>query len=140
VILALDVGTKRIGVAISDPAESFAMPVAMLERKNQREDFARIAELIESYAATEVVVGDPITLAGERGIAAQAMDGFVERLRAHFGGPIHRVDERLTTAAATKTLISADVGRAKRRKAVDSLAAALILESFLARRRNAAKS
>jgi putative Holliday junction resolvase len=136
VIVALDVGTKRIGVAVADPSLSFALPIATIERSNRREDFARIDAMLEAYAATELVVGDPITLAGERGIAAQAMDAFVEDLRARFAGPIHRVDERLTTAQATKSLIAADVSRQKRRTMVDRMAAALILESFLARRRN----
>lgn len=136
-IVALDVGTKRIGVAVADPSISFALPVATIQRTNRREDFARLDEMLAEYGATELVVGDPITLAGERGIAAQAMDEFVEDLRARFAGPIHRVDERLTTAQATKSLVAADVGRRKRRDVVDSLAAALILDSFLARRRNA---
>ena len=139
-IVALDVGTKRIGVAVADPGLTFALPIATIQRSNRREDFARIEAMLETYAVTELVVGDPITLAGERGIAAQAMDAFVEDLRARFAGPIHRVDERLTTAQATKSLIAADVGRRKRRDVVDSLAAALILDSFLARRRNSRES
>lgn len=134
--MALDVGSKRIGVAVSDPSASFALPVATLERTNKREDLARLDDLFESYAVKELVVGDPITLSGERGIAAREMDAFVEALRAVFHGTIHRVDERLTTAQATKSLIAADVSRRKRRAVVDRMAAALILEAFLARRRN----
>lgn len=139
-ILALDVGSKRIGVAISDPSETFALPVATIERTNVRADMRRLAETIASYGACEVVVGDPLTLAGQRSIAAERMDAFVEHLRAVFPGTIHRVDERLTTAQATKTLIAADVSRAKRKQAVDKMAAALILESFLALRGRKASS
>lgn len=135
-LMALDVGSKRIGIAVSDPSGSFALPVGTVNRKNRRDDFAAIKEYLDSYAVDELVVGDPIALSGERGIAAQAMDSFVEDLRAIFGGTIHRVDERLTTAQATKSLIAADVSRAKRREVVDRMAAALILESFLMRRRN----
>ncbi|MBV8372722.1 MAG: Holliday junction resolvase RuvX [Candidatus Eremiobacteraeota bacterium] len=135
-ILALDVGEKRIGVALGDPSESFAMPVDTIERTNLEADLARITALIETYNADELVVGDPVRLSGERGIASTKMDAFVERLRRVFPGPIHRVDERLTTAQATKTLIAADVSRSKRKQRVDRLAAALILETFLARRRN----
>jgi len=134
--MALDVGSKRIGIAVSDPSATFALPVATIERTNWREDLARIKELTESYGIAELVVGDPLTLAGDRGIAAREMDAFVERLREVFPGTIHRVDERLTTAQATKSLIAADVSRQKRRTIVDRMAAALILESFLARRRN----
>jgi putative holliday junction resolvase len=134
--MALDVGTKRIGVAVADPSGTFALPVGTIERSNLNDDLARIAEYVESYAVADLVVGDPIALSGERGIAAQKMDAFVERLRRVFSGTIHRVDERMTTAAVTKTLIAADVSRKKRKTVVDKMAAALILESFLARRRN----
>ncbi|HEX3672235.1 MAG TPA: Holliday junction resolvase RuvX [Candidatus Cybelea sp.] len=134
--MALDVGSKRIGIAVSDPSGSYALPVATVNRKNRRDDFAAIKEYLDSYAVDELVVGDPIALSGERGIAAQTMDAFVEDLRTIFAGAIHRVDERLTTAQATKSLIAADVSRARRREVVDRMAAALILESFLMRRRN----
>jgi putative holliday junction resolvase len=134
--MALDVGTKRIGVAVADPSGTFALPVGTIERSNLNDDLARIAEYVESYAVADLVVGDPIALSGERGIAAQKMDAFVERLRRVFPGAIHRVDERMTTAAVTKTLIAADVSRKKRKTVVDKMAAALILESYLARRRN----
>jgi putative holliday junction resolvase len=135
-LMALDVGTKRIGVAVADPTGSFALPVATIERTNRREDLASIKEYLDSYGVDELVVGDPLTLSGERGIAARAIDAFVEHLREVFHGAIHRMDERLTTAQATKGLIAADVSRKKRRAIVDRMAAALILESFLAQRRN----
>ena len=133
--MALDVGSKRIGIAVADPGGTFALPVATLERTNRRADVRAIEEYLGSYGVDELVIGDPITLRGERGIAAQTIDAFVEDLREVFTGAIHRVDERLTTAQATKSLIAADVSRAKRREVVDRMAAALILESFLARRR-----
>ena len=136
--MALDVGSKRIGIAVADPTETFALPVATIERTNLNDDLARIVELAESYGARELVVGDPVALSGERGLAAQKMDAFVERLRAVFAGEIHRVDERMTTAQATKTLIGADVSRKRRKEVVDKMAAALILETFLARRRHRA--
>lgn len=136
-LMALYVGSKRIGIAVADPSESFALPVTTVTRTNRRDDFARLKSYLESYGVDELVVGDPLTLQGERGIAARAMDAFVESLHEIFGGTIHRVDERLTTAQATKSLIDADVSRRKRREVVDAMAAALILESFLALRRNA---
>jgi putative pre-16S rRNA nuclease len=132
--MALDVGSKRIGLAVSDPSATYALPIGTIERSNLRTDLERIAEYVDSYAARELVVGDPVTLAGERGPAAESMDRFVTGLRATFNGPIHRVDERMTTAQATKALIAADVSRRKRKTVVDKLAAALILESFLSRR------
>jgi len=120
---------------MADPTETFALPVGTIERVNLRADLARIEELVESYGVSDLVVGDPIALSGERGIAAQKMDGFVESLRSVFKGTIHRVDERMTTAQVTKTLIAADVSRKRRKEVVDKMAAALILETFLARRR-----
>jgi putative Holliday junction resolvase len=134
-IMALDVGSKRIGVAVADPSHTFALPAATVERTNLNADLTRLRSLLEQYAVDELVVGDPVALSGERGIASQKMDEFVERLRTIFAGAIHRVDERMTTAQATKTLIAADVSRRKRKGFVDAMAAALILETYLARRR-----
>jgi putative Holliday junction resolvase len=133
--LGLDVGERRIGVAVADPGGTFAMPVTTIERTAIAADIARIVELARSYDAAEIVVGDPVTLSGERGPAAAKMDLFVDRLSRSFDGAIHRVDERLTTAQATKTLIAADVSRKNRKRVVDQMAAALILETFLQRKR-----
>ncbi|HZV77962.1 MAG TPA: Holliday junction resolvase RuvX [Candidatus Babeliales bacterium] len=134
--MALDVGTKRIGVAVADPSGTFGLPIATITRSNKRDDLACIKGYLDEYGVDVLVIGDPITLGGERGAAAAALDAFVESVRGIFAGPIHRVDERLTTAQATKSLIAADVSRKKRRAVVDRMAAALILETFLARRRN----
>ncbi|MDE2481349.1 MAG: Holliday junction resolvase RuvX [bacterium] len=138
-VMALDVGSKRIGVAVADPSGSFALPVGTIERSNLRADLAKIAEYCESYLVRDLVVGYPLALSGEAGIAAQKMDLFIEQLRGVFSGTIHRVDERMTTAQVTKTLIGADVSRKRRKEVVDQMAAALILETFLARRRNEAR-
>jgi len=135
VILALDVGERRIGVAVSDPGETFSLPVGTIERTALRADLEAIVTYAREYAARTIVIGDPIALDGGRGIAAQKMDGFVEKLRAVWDGEIARVDERLTTAQVTRGLIAADVSRAGRKKVVDKLAAALILDGYLARRR-----
>jgi len=134
-VMALDVGTKRIGVAVADPGGSFALPILVLERTNLQADLQRIVELAKEYDADELVVGDPIRLSGERGLAAEQIDRFVEHLQKKYSGRIHRVDERLTTAQAQRALLAADVSRPKRKTVVDKMAAALILETFLARRR-----
>jgi putative holliday junction resolvase len=134
--MALDVGAKRIGVAVADPSGAFAMPVGTIERTNLDADLARVAELVEAYDVDDLVVGDPVSLSGQRGIASEKMDRFVDRLGRVFRGTIHRIDERLTTAQATKSLIAADVSRKRRKQVVDKMAAALILETFLGRRRN----
>jgi len=136
VIVALDVGERRIGIAISDPGESFSLPLRTIERTGSlHEDLETILEIFRDYGATTVVVGDPVALSGERGLATQKMDAFVATLAKAYGGPIERVDERMTTAQATRALVAADVSRKKRKRTVDQLAAAFILDSFLARRR-----
>jgi putative Holliday junction resolvase len=135
-LLALDVGSKRIGVAVADPTGTFALPLTVIERTNLKADLERITRLASEYDADEVVVGYPMTLSGAQGPAAEKMDRFIEQLQRIFTGTIHRADERLTTAQATKTLIAADVSRSKRKTVVDKMAAALILETFLARRRS----
>ena len=133
-ILALDVGEKRIGVAISDPSETFSLPLEVIERTAIRDDVRRIVEMATQRGAQVIVVGDPVRLGGERGLASEKIDRFVAELERGWSGKIERVDERLTTAQATKSLIAADVSRKKRKQVVDKLAAALILDTYLARR------
>jgi putative holliday junction resolvase len=133
-IIALDVGERRIGVAVS--VGTMALPFDTIERTNVRADTERIVALAHERGARTIVVGDPLTLAGERGISAKSVAGFVAHLARAFDGAIEMVDERLTTAAVQKSLIAADVSRKKRRTVVDKLAAAMILDTFLRRRRN----
>jgi putative Holliday junction resolvase len=131
-VIALDVGTKRIGVAVGEG--TFAFPHSTLERTNVRDDVVAIVALARERGVRTIVVGDPLTMSGERALASERIDAFVAHLERAFDGAIERVDERLTTAAAQKALIDADVSRAKRKKVVDQLAAVGILETWLARR------
>jgi putative Holliday junction resolvase len=134
-ILALDVGERRIGLAISDPGETYSLPLRTLERTDSlHDDLQAIVDAASEYGAATIVVGDPVSLSGERGIAAQKMDDFVRVLAKAYAGTIERVDERMTTAQATRSLIANDVSRKSRKRVVDQLAAALILDAFLARR------
>ncbi|MGD0050385.1 MAG: Holliday junction resolvase RuvX [Vulcanimicrobiaceae bacterium] len=131
-VLALDVGSKRIGIAVGEG--TFAFPHATLERTNVRADVAQIVALAHERGVRTIVVGDPLTMAGERGLASEKIDAFVAHLARAWDGTIDRIDERLTTAAAQKTLIGADVSRAKRKGVVDQLAAVGILQTWLARK------
>jgi putative Holliday junction resolvase len=131
-VIALDVGTKRIGVAVGEG--TFAFPHSTLERTNVRDDVVTIVALARERGVRTIVVGDPLTMSGERALASERIDAFVAHLERAFDGAIERVDERLTTAAAQKALIDADVSRAKRKKVIDQLAAVGILETWLARR------
>jgi len=131
-VIALDVGTRRIGVAVGEG--TFAFPHSTIERRNVRDDVAAIVAIARERGARTIVVGDPLTLSGERALASEQIDAFVAHLARAFDGEIARVDERLTTAAAQKALIAADVSRAKRKKVVDQLAAVGILETWQARK------
>jgi putative Holliday junction resolvase len=133
-IIALDIGERRIGIAVS--AGTMALPYDTIDRTNVRADTERIVAIARERSARTIVVGDPLTLAGERGIAAKNIDAFVKHLARAFDGAIEMVDERMTTAAVQKSLIAADVSRKKRRTVVDKLAAAMILDTYLRRRRN----
>jgi putative holliday junction resolvase len=131
-VLGLDVGERRIGVAVGEG--SFAFPHSTLERTNVRDDVAAIVAIAKDRGARTIVVGDPLTLNGQRALASEKIDAFVAHLSRAFDGAIERIDERLTTAAAQRALIAADVSRAKRKKVVDQLAAVGILETWLARK------
>jgi putative Holliday junction resolvase len=131
-VLGLDVGERRIGVAVGEG--SFAFPHSTLERTNVRDDVAAIVAIAKEREARTIVVGDPLTLNGQRALASEKIDAFVAHLSRAFDGAIERIDERLTTAAAQRALIAADVSRAKRKKVVDQLAAVGILETWLARK------
>jgi putative Holliday junction resolvase len=131
-VIALDVGARRIGIAVGEG--TFAFPHSTLARTNVRDDVATIVAIARERNARTIVVGDPLTMAGERALASEQIDAFVAHLSRVYDGGIERVDERLTTAAAQKELIAADVSRAKRRQVVDQLAAVGILETWLARR------
>jgi len=133
-VLALDVGERRIGVAVSDPTGSYSLPLEVIERTELREDIRRIVELARERDVDVIVVGDPIRLGGQRGESSARIDRFVQSLAKGWEGKIERVDERLTTAQATRSLLSADVSRKRRKQVVDKLAAALILDTYLARR------
>lgn len=131
-VVGLDVGERRIGVAVGEG--TFAFPHSTIERTNVRDDVAKIVAIASERGARTIVVGDPLTLSGQRALASEKIDAFVVHLARVFDGTIERVDERLTTAAAQRSLIAADVSRAKRKKVVDQLAAVGILETWLARR------
>jgi putative Holliday junction resolvase len=131
-VIALDVGTRRIGVAVGEG--TFAFPHSTIARRNVRDDVAAIVAIARERGARTIVVGDPLTLTGERALACEQIDAFVAHLARAFDGEIARVDERLTTAAAQKALIAADVSRAKRKDVVDQLAAVGILETWQARK------
>ena len=130
-ILALDYGTKRIGVALSDELGWTAQPLETFERKTLEQDVAHIAALVGSHNVERVVLGLPLQLDGREGPAVRAMREFTVKLEAGLSVPVVRWDERMTTKAAEELLIAADVSRKKRKGIVDRIAAAILLRSYL---------
>ncbi|HVP43150.1 MAG TPA: Holliday junction resolvase RuvX [Terriglobales bacterium] len=130
-ILALDVGSRRIGLAVSDPLGITAQGLETLQRKNKRTDLEGLEAVIRRYQVRELVVGLPLRMSGAEGTQAEKMAAFAEELRRRFQLPVHLWDERLTSAQANRLLREADLSIEKRAKAVDRMAAVLILQSFL---------
>jgi putative Holliday junction resolvase len=132
-VLALDLGAVRIGIAVSDPDRSVALPAGTLRVAGAPQDLRSVAGLVREHAVTEVVVGHPLAMSGSRGEAARRAEEFAEGLRAVVGVPVHLQDERLTTVQAERDLRSAGAGSRQRRRAVDEAAATLILRAYLER-------
>jgi putative holliday junction resolvase len=131
-VLALDVGSRRLGVAVSDPTGTVALPLVTLPRRDPAADAAALARLAEEYQAATLVVGLPRTLSGGEGPAAKAVRAYVETLGTHLPGlRVELVDERLSTVAAERAMIEGGVRRAGRRAAVDQVAASLFLQVWL---------
>jgi putative Holliday junction resolvase len=129
--LGLDVGSKTIGVAITDPLGITAQGLETLRRKNKRLDFEQLARLVRNYEVSEIVVGYPLRLSGVEGRQSQKMQLFAEELRKKFGLPVHLWDERLSSSQANRILREAELSIKKRGEAVDRLAAVLILQSWI---------
>ncbi len=130
-ILALDVGDRRIGLAVSDEMGWTAQGLETLTRRDLGKDLTRLTELIENRKVTELVVGLPRHLDGHIGPQAQKVLSFVESLKSKISVPVRMWDERLTSREAERTLIDAHVRRSKRKTVMDQMAAVLILQSFL---------
>ena len=130
--VGLDLGTRRIGVALCDSAGTLATPYEVVQRSGDRQrDHRRIAELVAEAEAEVVVVGLPLSLDGSVGPAAAGVQAEVAELREHLGVPVEVWDERLSTVEAGRRLQSAGVPGRKRRHVIDQVAATVILQSWL---------
>ena len=130
-IIAVDVGSVRLGVAIAERADLPAMPLTTLTHTSRKADVDAIVALARERGARTIVIGYPLRLDGSAGPAAGRIDRFVEALRESFDGDVATFDERLTTAAASKKLMQGELSGSRRREIVDRLAAVEILESYL---------
>jgi putative holliday junction resolvase len=133
-IVALDVGRRRIGVAISDPLGYTAQGLDTLYRKNNREDFAYLRQLAEEREVTLFVLGLPLHMSGDESRQAGFVREFGDRLNRETGLPVEYWDERLTTVEAERILLSGGVSQDKRKLAIDKMAAVLLLENYLSAR------
>jgi putative holliday junction resolvase len=133
-ILGLDVGSRRIGIAVSDPLGITAQGLETLQRRNKRHDLEYLRRVIDEYEVKEIVVGLPLRMSGAEGTQADKMQAFAEELRKRFQLPVHLWDERLTSAEANRLLRETDLSIEKRGKAVDRMAAILILQGWMENR------
>ena len=129
--LALDVGERRVGVAISDPLGLWARPLQVLTRRSRQEDYRAIASLVAEHEVSRVVVGHPIGLSGESGPQARRVERYAAGLAEHLNVPVVLWDERLSTAEAEQVLREAGEPSHRYRSRLDAVAAAVILQSYL---------
>lgn len=133
----MDVGDVRIGVAVSDPLGSMALPRDTIERKSLQDDLARLRDIVAEVKAVRIVAGLPLTLEGERGPQAEKVLAFVEEVKRELAIEVVLQDERFSTKSVERALIQADVSRKKRKSVVDKLAAQQILQTYLDRQASA---
>jgi len=127
----MDVGSRRIGLAVTDALGITAQGIETLDRRNQRADLRALAAIIKKYAIAEIVVGNPLRMSGLAGTQSEKISDFAARLEKHFKLPVYLFDERLTSAAANRILDEEGMSRLERKGIVDRMAAVLILQSFL---------
>ena len=127
----MDVGSRRIGLAISDPLGITAQGLDTLHRQNKRMDFAQLERVIREHDVAEIVMGLPLRMSGAEGIQAEKMQAFAEEIRRRFKLQVHLWDERLTSAQANRLLRQTDMSIRRRGAVVDQMAAVLILQSWM---------
>ena len=135
-VLALDVGQKRIGVALSDPEQLLATPLTTIERKGQTTDFDQVLLLAKEHEVGEIIVGLPFSLSGALGPEGQRASRFTKDLSTHASVPVVSVDERYSSVEAERLLRASGVEPSRNRARVDAAAAAVILQSYLDARRS----
>lgn len=130
-LMGLDYGDRNIGVAVSDAFRWTAQGNCVIERRRDGGELDRIADLVKEHEVSEIVVGLPKNMNGTIGPRGEISIAFAEQIQQKLNIPVHLWDERLTTVAAERTLIEADVSRKKRKLVIDKMAATLILQNYL---------
>ncbi len=129
--LCLDIGDRRIGIAVSDPFNSYSLPVTTYNRKNLKIDLKAISDIVKEKCATALVCGLPVNFDGTPSVQTQKAQFFIDKLSEILKVEIFTIDERCSTCEAEEVLIEQGKSRQERKNFVDSLAAATILQSFL---------
>src|SRR3954465_8957011 len=130
-VIAIDLGARRIGVAVTDGLGLTAQPLQTIPRRGGQRDLDAIAAGVSGQGAERIVVGLPLDPDGEAGRAAKSVQAFVARLRGAVTVPIELIDESFSTVEAEEVLLAANVSRARRREVIDKMAAAVILRRWL---------
>ena len=131
IFIGIDYGTRRIGLAKSDPTGLIASALTTIEVVSTRDAIDKISRVIKEYHPSGLVFGYPLSLSGEKSGKCRELDRFIEQLRKIYGGPIYKVDERLSTAEAERVLHAHGKKVGQDKKRVDRLAAVIILQRFL---------
>jgi putative Holliday junction resolvase len=137
-IMAIDVGSVTLGIAVSDPLGVTAQPITTLRRVGPRKDIDAIVALARRHEVTSFLVGLPLRLTGDEGEAAQSARRFAETLAERSALPVETWDERFTTVQAERSLLEGDLSRRRRREVINQVAAALLLQSYLDRQERGA--
>ncbi len=132
-LLALDVGDKRIGVAVSDVTRMLVKPVETIQRKNSKSDVARVSKLTEEHEAAAVIVGLPKNMDGSEGEQAAKVRSFAKKIMRETRLPVYFEDERLSSFTATERLVERGIDTGRNRELIDMEAAVVILQSYLDR-------
>lgn len=130
-VMALDVGDKNIGLAVSDETETIAIGLGVIQRTSITEDIEKLKSIIEENYIEKIVVGMPINMNGTIGFQGEKVINFIDKIKDIFKIPIVTWDERLTTVIAEKILIKADISRKKRKGLIDKMSAVVILQNYL---------
>jgi len=130
-ILALDLGKRRIGLAVSDELGVTAQGLPTLQRKNNRTDLAALARIVQERSVDRILIGNPLHMSGDTGFQAELARQFGDLMGRHTGKEVQLWDERLTTVEASRVLRSSGISIEKRARAVDQLSAVILLQSYL---------
>ncbi len=134
-VIGLDVGEKRIGVALSDESGTIAHPLTVIARDGLGKDLKEIEGIVQEYSPVEIVMGIPLNMNGTIGESARKVLSFKDFLEEELPVSVETWDERLTTVSSEKVLLEGDLSRKKRKKVIDKVAATLLLQSYLDSRR-----